>query len=88
MNIFPNTPRLTKADRLTIGPRITNAKKCRKWLNTGPSTDDIKRAVLIEIESGRDIPSRPVANMLITALQRSERYAVWVRIAQTKGMWP
>lgn len=87
MNVFPQTPKLTKADTLRLDPRITNAKKCRKWLNTGPPNDDIKRAVLIEMRSGRDITSRPIANMLIVALQRSERMAIWTRIAQEKGMW-
>ena len=88
MNVFPQTPKLTKVDKLRLDPRIANAKKCRKWLNTNPSNDDIKRAVLIEMRSGRDISSRPIANILIIALQRSERMAIWARITQEKGMWP
>lgn len=88
MTIFPDTPRLTRSDKARLAPVITNAKACYKWLATGPSIVDIKRAVLLEIESGRDITSRPIVNMLLVRLQKLERWEIWTRIAQMKGEWP
>lgn len=85
MNIFPHTPTVSKAHRSLLAPHVANAKACRKWLKTDPPVEDIKRAVLMEIQSGRDTVSRGVAGMLLVRLQKLERREIWMNIAKETG---
>ena len=78
MPLFPDTPKLTRADRHRLAPVIANAKACRKWLATDPSAVDIKRATLLEVESGRE---RGITTMLIVRLQKIERQAIWMQVS-------
>lgn len=86
MNLFPQTPKLSPADRRRINPRITNAKECRAWLARRPRADDIKRAVMLEVESGRDLAKRPVINILLVALQKEERLDIRARILRERSV--
>ena len=78
--IFPDTPRVTKADVERLARFLGNLKIARKWVRTKPSEDDAKRAVLIELASGRDWQSRGIVSMLICHIQRIERHAIWWEI--------
>lgn len=52
--LFPNTPTLTPAHRKRIAPHLGNVRTTLKpWLATNPSTDDLKRAVMMEVEMAK-----------------------------------
>lgn len=79
MKLFPNTPKLTAADRERLLPHIGNTRTTlRPWLATHPPTDDLKRAVALEVEraKGRYNPlksvQRGVLDLLLKQIQRNE----------------
>lgn len=79
MNIFPTTPRLTKADAHRLVPHLGNVRTTlAPWLKTNPSTDDLKRAVLLEIRGAKikhaplQSINRGVLKTLLKTIQRNE----------------
>lgn len=87
MTLFPNTPHLTPAHRKRIAPHLGNVRTTlRPWLATNPSTDDLKRAVQIEVEQARDhyeplrAAHRGVLDLLLRQIQRNERGEIDTRI--------
>ena len=51
MNLFPDTPSLTPAHRKRLAPHLGNVRTTlRPWLATNPSTNDLKRAAMLEVE--------------------------------------
>jgi hypothetical protein len=84
MNIFPAQPEVSAADTLRIRPHLKNKTVARAWIKTAPPTDDLKRAVLIEMfqaveKAGRTKRSplthitRGIHQDLIVAIQKNER---------------
>lgn len=84
MNIFPEQPELTAEDALRIRPHLKNKTVARRWIKTAPGTDDLKRAVLIEMfqaveKAGRTKRSplthitRGIHQDLVVAIQKNER---------------
>ena len=80
MNIFPEQPKLSKADEARLMPHLGNVRTTLyPWLQTNPSTDDMKRAVLLEVKRAKATHQplltlkRGVLDMLIRYIQRNER---------------
>lgn len=72
MNLFPDNPPLGPAHRRLLSPHLGNARDVKLWIRTNPSTADLKRAVMLEVERGERM--RPdVLRSLIVAIQRYER---------------
>lgn len=71
--IFPETPLLTDAHRKKFLPVMSNDARLREWLKDSKlPLEDLKRCVLIELESKR--PMRMVMlHKLLTRIQRDER---------------
>lgn len=83
MTIFPNQPKVSRDDTLRIFGHIKNRNVLRAWIKTDPSTDDLKRAVMIEVfralnsnRSPLTVISRGVCYDLIVAIQKRERSAI------------
>jgi hypothetical protein len=83
MNIFPEQPKVSREDTFRIIGHIKNRNVLRAWIKTNPSTDDLKRAVLIEVyralnstRSPLTAISRGVCYDLIVAIQKRERSAI------------
>jgi len=79
MNLFPNQPKLLAADRARLLPHIGNTRTAlRPWLATHPSTDDLKRAVILEVERAKAAydpllsARRGVLDLLLKNIQRNE----------------
>ena len=84
MNIFPEQPTVSNDDTLRIRPHLKNKTVARAWIKTAPSTDDLKRAVLIEmfqaVEKAGKTKRSPLTHItrgihqdLIVATQKNER---------------
>lgn len=67
--IFPIQPELRDTDRRKLA--FGNDHLLRAWLKTPGKPDDLKRAILVELE--RPAPRQPVMHRLLNALQRAER---------------
>lgn len=85
--IFPDQPKLTKADATRLLPVIGNARiPLRQWLATNPPVDDLKRAVVLETlraaEQPRPLASlgRGVLSLLMKRIQQLEYSDVDARI--------
>jgi hypothetical protein len=83
MNIFPEQPKVSRDDTLRIFGHIKNRNVLRQWIKTDPTTDDLKRAVMIEVyramnstRSPLTAISRGVCYDLIVAIQKRERSAI------------
>jgi len=83
MTIFPDQPKVSRDDTLRIFGHIKNRNVLRQWIKTDPSTDDLKRAVMIEVfralnsnRSPLTVISRGVCYDLIVAIQKRERSAI------------
>lgn len=79
MKIFPKQPTLTRADVERLTPHLGNYRiPFPAWLATRPPTDDLKRAVMIELErakaSGDPIQSmnRGILRTLLKTIQHRE----------------
>lgn len=77
--LFPNQPKLLAADRARLLPHIGNTRTAlRPWLATHPPTDDLKRAVMLEVERAKATHDplravqRGVLDLLLKAIQRNE----------------
>lgn len=77
--LFPTTPKLTAADRARLLPHIGNTRTAlRPWLRTHPPTDDLKRAVMLEVARAKAdydplrSVQRGVLDLLLKAIQRNE----------------
>ena len=80
MNLFPDNPGLLPRHRRRLEPFLRNAKEVRLWIEDArPSTADLKRAVMIEVERG-DRMRKEVVTLLLVTLGRYEREDVWRRI--------
>jgi hypothetical protein len=80
MNIFPVTPTLSPADRKRLAPHLGNVRTTLKpWLRTNPSTDDLKRAAIMEVcgAQAERYPlkkiRRGVLDLLLRQIARNER---------------
>lgn len=77
MNIFPTTPALTPAHRKRILPHLGNVRTTlRPWLATNPSQDDLKRAVIMEVERAKtsyDAMKRVNRGVLVLLLKRIQQ---------------
>lgn len=88
--LFPDQPKLTKDDRARLGTHLTNARvPLRQWLDTNPDIDDLKRAVLLEVERAKQ-QERPLASLgrgvlslLMKRIQQLEYSAVDAAIRAT-----
>jgi hypothetical protein len=83
MQIFPDQPKVSRDDTLRIFGHIKNRNVLRQWIKTDPPTDDLKRAVMIEVyramnsnRSPLTAISRGVCYDLIVAIQKRERSAI------------
>ena len=75
--IFREQPKLTNADkdRLTKDGYLDGWNKLVKTLKEKkPSEDDLKRLVLMELESAT--PRRPILEKLIVQIQKRERHEI------------
>lgn len=71
--VFPDQPEVTDKDRWTHA--FTHDRKARMWLKEQPrSTDDLKKAVLVEMEHPR--VRRSILDRLVIAIQRAERQEI------------
>lgn len=77
MNIFPTTPLLTPAHRKRILPHLGNVRTTlRPWLATNPSQDDLKRAVIMEVERAKasyDAMATVNRGVLVLLLKRIQK---------------
>lgn len=83
MKIFPEQPKVSKADTLRIFPKLSNRNVVRAWIRTNPELEDLKRAVLIEvfrcIDSRRaplTVLNRGVYQDLMAAIIKRERSSI------------
>lgn len=78
MTIFPhNQPKLTKADVHRLAPYLGNSRvPLAAWLKTNPSLQDLKLAVMVEVERARMQPAP------LKSLGRGVLAALLKRIAQ------
>ncbi len=68
--IFPDQPEVTDKDRRTLA--FAHDRVAQAWLREKPrSTDDLKKAVLVEMEHPR--VRRSILDRLVIAIQRAER---------------
>lgn len=72
MNLFPDNPPIGPAHRRLLSPHLGNASKVKLWIRTNPSTADLKRAVMLEVERGEDLRDDVIRSLLV-AIQRYER---------------
>lgn len=87
--LFPITPKLTARDRERLSPHIGNTRTAlRPWLRTNPSTDDLKRAVMLEVERAKAkydplrSVQRGVICLLLKTIQRNELGDIDTRILE------
>lgn len=77
--IFPDTPEVTNAHRRVLA--FSNARDFRKWLKAPRTPVTYKRAILIELERGKDrIRHIEILHKLVVALQRAERREIEKKI--------
>ncbi len=78
-DIFPDTPEVTDTHRRSLA--FSNALCLREWLKTVRTPVTLKRAILIELERGKDrIRETEIVHKLVVALQRAERKEIGKRI--------
>lgn len=81
MSLFhPADPKVTEAHRKRITPEISNTKFALKWLQTNPSIDDVRRAILIELESSKGPMHRGVLQVLLRRHKHQESALLEERI--------
>jgi hypothetical protein len=87
MNIFPVNPTLTPEHRKRLAPHLGNVRTTLKpWLKTNPSTDDLKRAAMLEVQGAKAdcFPMakirRGVLDLLLKQIARNERGDIDTRI--------
>ncbi len=77
MNIFLRPPLLTPAHRKRILPHLGNVRTTlRPWLATNPSQDDLKRAVIMEVERAKasyDTMATVNRGVLVLLLKRIQK---------------
>lgn len=82
MNLFPSTPSLHRADRERLAAHLGNARELKRWIREDkPSTADLKRCIVIEVERGPRMRNDVILSLLV-AIQRYERSAIERRIIQ------
>ena len=77
MKIFREQPKLTTTDRdrLNKGGYLNGWNKLVKTLkDEKPSEDDLKRLVIMELES--PTPRRPILEKLVVQIQKCERHEI------------
>lgn len=83
MNLFPEQPQVSRDDTLRLIGHIKNRNVLRQWVKTNPTTDDLKRAVMIEVFRALNSTRAPLTSLsrgvcqdLIVAIQKRERSAI------------
>lgn len=66
MNLFhPHDPKISDNHRKRISPEISNTKFALEWLRTNPSLEDVRRAIILELESCKGPMHRGVLQVLL-----------------------
>lgn len=85
MDLFPNNPSISAADRSRLSKYLGNASAIKAWIrDKQPSTADLKRAVQMETERGHRMRA-DVINLLLVSIQRYERSTIGRRILRAKA---
>lgn len=89
MTLFHPQPKLRKADVPRLLPHLGNVRTTlRPWLATNPPQDDLKLAVLLEIERARSTHSplvtvnRGVLDLLLRQIRRNELGDIYTAITE------
>lgn len=83
MNLFhPFDPKITDLQRKRIASEISNTKFALAWLRTDPSVEDVRRAVLIELDDPRGPLRRGVLQVLLRRLRQLESSELEARIVK------
>ena len=76
----PKDPAVTDAHRKRIAPVIGNTKFALQWLQTDPPINDVRRAILIELDDARGPMRRGVLQVLLRRLRHLESAELEARI--------